>query len=231
MRTQREQYELANIPAGEYALLVYFDENDNGKMDKNFIGIPTEPLGFSNDYKPKGPPSYSRAMFLLAEDEQKKFTVELYRPLGERGRLGVGLGVIGRSSPYRDYDGGVTQVIPAISYNGARLQILGPNIQFGLLGSGKLRLAAVGSYRIGVYEEDDSDYLNGMGDRDSTFMAGLGLRAELPAGAAGLQVIVEPAALRFAELPVEGAVDHDLVLLALHVRGTSPFSFSGARGP
>lgn len=178
----RETYELTDIPAGEYALLVYFDENDNNKMDKNFIGIPTEPLGFSNNYQPKGPPSYSRASFLLAENERKAFTVELYRPLGKRGRLGVGLGMIGRSSPYRDYDGGVTQVIPAISYNGSRLQILGPNIQFGLAGTGKVRLAAVGSYRIGVYEEDDSDYLAGMGDRDSTFMAGLALRAELPEG-------------------------------------------------
>ena len=46
--------------------------------------------------------------------------------------------------------------------------------------AGALRLAAVGNYRIGVYEEDDSEALEGMGDRDSTFMLGLGLQAELP---------------------------------------------------
>ena len=92
------------------------------------------------------------------------------------------MGAIGRSSPYRDYDGGVTQVIPAITYNGERLQILGPNVSFGLAGTGKLRLAAAGTYRPGVYDEDDSDYLSGMGDRDSTFMAGLALRSELPMG-------------------------------------------------
>lgn len=178
----QETFLLSGIPAGEYALLVYHDENDNLKLDKNFIGIPTEPLGFSNGYRPKGPPNYSRAVFVLAEEEQSEFTVELYRPLGERGRIGVGPGMISRSSPYRDYDGGVAQVIPAISFAGDRLQILGPNIQFGLLGTGKLRVAAAGSYRIGVYDENDSDYLEGMGDRDSTFMAGLAVQAELPEG-------------------------------------------------
>jgi outer membrane protein len=178
----RADYLLEDIPAGEYALMAYYDENDNLKIDKNFVGIPTEPLAFSNDYQPKGPPSFSRAAFQLADNQRREFTLSLYRPLGKRGRLGVGIGAIGRSSPYRDYDGGVTRVIPAISYIGERLQILGPNVDFGLVGTGKLRLAATGSYRIGVYEEDDSDYLTGMGDRDDTFMAGLAVTAELPQG-------------------------------------------------
>jgi outer membrane protein len=179
---RRDSYVLTDIPAGEYALMVYYDENDNLEIDKNFIGIPTEPLGFSNNYRPKGPPSYSRAAFRLTQDEQREFTVELYRPLGKRGRLGLGVGALSRSSPYRDYDGGVTQAIPAITYNGARLQVLGPNFSFGLVGTNKLRLAAAGTYRLGVYDESDSDYLKGMGDRDSTFMAGLALQAELPMG-------------------------------------------------
>ena len=101
---------LTDIPAGEYALLLYYGENDNLEIDKNFIGIPTEPLGFSNSYKPKGPPSYSRAAFTLEQDEQLEFTVGLERPLGERGRLGVGVGAISRSSPYRDYDGGEARI-------------------------------------------------------------------------------------------------------------------------
>ena len=73
-------------------------------------------------------------------------------------------------------------MIPAISYNGERLQINGPKIQFGLVGSGKLRLAATGRYRIGVYNEDDSEFLTGMGDRSDTFMAGLAIQAVLPGG-------------------------------------------------
>ena len=178
----RGQYELEDIPPGEYALLVYYDENNNGRIDKNFIGIPKEPLGFSNRYQPKGPPSYMQAAFTLDEGETRDFDVELYRPLGQFGRIGVGAGVIARSSPYRDYNGAVYQLIPAVTYNGERLQIYGPNIQFGLAGSGKLRLAATGRYRIGVYNEADSEFLKGMGDRSNTFMAGLAVQAELPGG-------------------------------------------------
>ncbi|MDY6857535.1 MAG: MipA/OmpV family protein [Thermodesulfobacteriota bacterium] len=178
----RKIYLLEDVPHGEYALIVYYDENDNDLIDKNFIGIPKEPIGFSNRYEPKGPPSYSRAAFLLREGESPHFDVKLNRPLGKRGRLGLGVGVIARSSPYRDYNGSVSQVIPAIAYNGECIQIFGPNIQIGLVGSGKLRLAATGKYRIGVYDEDESDFLIGMGDRKDTFMLGLALQAELSGG-------------------------------------------------
>lgn len=178
----RDEYIIDDVTPGEYALLVYFDENNNGRIDKNFIGIPNEPLGFSNNYRPKGPPVYDRAAFQLKTDETRSFNVEPYRPLGKFGRIGVGIGVIAQSSPYRDYNGTVSQVIPAITYNGERLQIFGPRIQYGLVGSGKLRLAATGQYRIGVYDEDDSEFLTGMGDRESTFMAGLAIQAELPGG-------------------------------------------------
>ena len=178
----RAIYNLSDLPAGEYALLVYYDTNNNNHIDKNFIGIPKEPLAFSNGYQPKGPPSYQRAAFMLRPDESAHFDVELAKPLGERGRLGIGLGLIGRSSPYRDYDGGVYQALPSVVYTGNRLQIYGPAAQLGLIGSGKLRLAAKGRYRMGAYKEDHSDFLAGMGDAESTFLAGLALQSELPEG-------------------------------------------------
>jgi outer membrane protein len=184
----RDNYIIEDVPPGEYALLVYYDENGNNRIDRNFIGIPNEPLGFSNRYRPKGPPAYERAAFQLKQDESRSFDVELYRPLGKFGRLGVGVGMIVRSSPYREYSGTVSQVIPAISYNGERLQIFGPRIQFGLAGTDKLRLAATGRYRIGVYDEDDSPYLQGMGDRSDTFMVGLGVQADLPLGVKALAI-------------------------------------------
>ena len=37
------------LPAGTYAVQVMHDENDNGKLDANFMGIPTEGYGFSNN--------------------------------------------------------------------------------------------------------------------------------------------------------------------------------------
>ncbi len=178
----RTSFTLGEVPAGDYALLVHHDANGNGIIDKNFIGIPTEPIAFSNGYRPKGPPSYQRARFTVGPTEDVEIDLELFQALGRRGQVGVGLGAIGRSSPYRDYSGGVYQVIPAITYNGDRLQLFGPNLQVGIVGSGMLRLAGTLSYRIGVYEESDSPFLAGLGDRKSAIMVGLAMEAELPQG-------------------------------------------------
>jgi len=175
-------YRIEGVPAGDIAVLVYVDENDNGVLDKNFIGIPKEALGMSNNYRPKGPPAFESAKITAGESAATVVDIEIYKVLGERGRLGVGVGAIGRSSPYVQSDTTVIKPIPAITYNGERLQWLGPNIQYGLAGSDWWRLAASASYRIGVYEEDDSPALAGMGDRDGTLMAGLGVRFEIPGG-------------------------------------------------
>lgn len=37
-----------NLPAGEYAVQLFHDENDNGRVEMNLAGIPTEGFGFSN---------------------------------------------------------------------------------------------------------------------------------------------------------------------------------------
>jgi uncharacterized protein (DUF2141 family) len=52
------------IPPGTYALAVIHDENSNGKLDTNVLGIPTEGYGFSNNAKALiGTPSFSAAAF------------------------------------------------------------------------------------------------------------------------------------------------------------------------
>ena len=175
-------YVIRDLAPGTIALLVYFDENSNGLIDKNFIGIPRERVAISNNYRPKGPPSFSRASFELREGESDALGMEMYQVLGKRGLLGAGVGVIGRSSPYRDADESVIRGIPAITYVGERLQWFGPALRYGIVGSGKLRLAAAAEYRIGSYEESDSDYLQGLGDREDTLLAGLGLQYEISEG-------------------------------------------------
>ena len=37
------------LPPGRYAVIVFHDENDNGILDENFLGIPIEGYGFSNN--------------------------------------------------------------------------------------------------------------------------------------------------------------------------------------
>jgi uncharacterized protein (DUF2141 family) len=38
-----------SVPAGKYAVAAFHDENGNGKLDTNSLGVPTEGFGFSND--------------------------------------------------------------------------------------------------------------------------------------------------------------------------------------
>lgn len=41
-----------SLEPGTYAVSMYHDVNDNGKIDKNLIGYPKEPFGFSNNFRP-----------------------------------------------------------------------------------------------------------------------------------------------------------------------------------
>ena len=66
------------LPAGEYALSVFQDVNDNGKLERNFIGIPKEPAGLSNNLRPKfGPPKYKDALFTVAPGTVTEQKIEL----------------------------------------------------------------------------------------------------------------------------------------------------------
>jgi uncharacterized protein (DUF2141 family) len=40
---------LADLPPGQYAIKAYHDLNGDAKLNTNLFGIPTEPVGFSND--------------------------------------------------------------------------------------------------------------------------------------------------------------------------------------
>lgn len=54
--------EIAVVESGEYAIAVIQDLNENEKLDKNFLGIPKEPYGFSGKWK-SGGSSYDKALF------------------------------------------------------------------------------------------------------------------------------------------------------------------------
>jgi uncharacterized protein (DUF2141 family) len=53
---------LFNVPYGKYAISIYQDLNENGKLDQNFLGIPKEPIGFGNNHKPLGKPDFESAV-------------------------------------------------------------------------------------------------------------------------------------------------------------------------
>lgn len=53
-----------------YAIAVYHDKNNNGKLDTNIFGIPSEVYGFSNDARGTfGPPSYSEAKVFCSKNK------------------------------------------------------------------------------------------------------------------------------------------------------------------
>lgn len=60
-----------DIPKGEYAVSFVHDENNNKKMDTNFLGIPKEDYGCSNNATGfMGPPKYNDAKFQLSENKE-----------------------------------------------------------------------------------------------------------------------------------------------------------------
>lgn len=56
-----------NVDEGVYAVRFYHDENNNGEMETNMFGMPTEGYGFSNDAKPNyGPVDFSEMKFTVS---------------------------------------------------------------------------------------------------------------------------------------------------------------------
>lgn len=67
---------LGPLPAGEYAIRVMQDIDEDGKLKTNMIGMPKEPWGMSNNATGKfGPPTWKDARFALGPDSQQ--TIEL----------------------------------------------------------------------------------------------------------------------------------------------------------
>jgi uncharacterized protein (DUF2141 family) len=69
------QVTFKDLPQGTFAVSVLHDENGNGKMDKNFVGMPKEGYGASNNpKKKKRAPTFDEAKFSLNSTGQ---TIEI----------------------------------------------------------------------------------------------------------------------------------------------------------
>jgi len=59
-----------SLPAGEYAVVVVHDANDNGQLDRGFLDIGGEDYGYSNQVKPWfGRPDFDEVKFVFDETE------------------------------------------------------------------------------------------------------------------------------------------------------------------
>lgn len=56
-----------DLPLGDWAVAITQDTNNNDKLDKNFMGIPTEPFAFSNNVRPRlSPPDFNDCKFTVS---------------------------------------------------------------------------------------------------------------------------------------------------------------------
>jgi uncharacterized protein (DUF2141 family) len=73
---------LTNLAPGSYAIILFHDENGNGKLDKNALGVPTEPYGFSNNVQGfLGPPAYKEAVMEINADDKAVRIALIYHDL------------------------------------------------------------------------------------------------------------------------------------------------------
>lgn len=73
----KSSFVFKNVPRGRYAISVLHDENGNGKMDTNWVGIPKEGGGTSRDARARfGPPDYKDAVFAF-DGTTRKLTIKI----------------------------------------------------------------------------------------------------------------------------------------------------------
>ncbi len=71
MRAGAARLAFPGLAPGRYALRLFADENGNGKLDTNLMGMPTERYGFSNDAKGnRAAPGFDAAAFSVDADLQ-----------------------------------------------------------------------------------------------------------------------------------------------------------------
>lgn len=66
-----------NVPAGNYAVMAYHDENGNGKLDLRLGMFPIEGYGLSNNPKVMGPPSFKASEFQVNADQPLEISIDL----------------------------------------------------------------------------------------------------------------------------------------------------------
>lgn len=60
-----------NLPEGHYAISLYHDFNGDKECNLNVIGIPKEPYGFSNNFKPLyRQPNFEDCHFFVSENQE-----------------------------------------------------------------------------------------------------------------------------------------------------------------
>jgi uncharacterized protein (DUF2141 family) len=66
------------LTPGDYSLSVAHDENGNKKVDTNFVGMPTEAWGVSNNIRPlMRAPRWQEAQFTVSSGQNKSLNIQI----------------------------------------------------------------------------------------------------------------------------------------------------------
>ena len=75
---KKTQVQFDNVPAGTYAVFLFHDTNGNNKMDKNFMGIPKEGYGASQNKLPfAAAPTFNDNRFAVNNGVTVKLSIKL----------------------------------------------------------------------------------------------------------------------------------------------------------
>lgn len=66
------------LPPGRYAVAVSVDSNGNRNTARNFVGMPKEPWGVSNNQRPRmRAPRFEEAAFKIKEGESARISIQV----------------------------------------------------------------------------------------------------------------------------------------------------------
>jgi uncharacterized protein (DUF2141 family) len=78
IKDRKTSIEFTNLPPGYYAVTLFHDENNNGKLDTNFLGIPKEGYGASGNKLPLASrPAFEDSKFLIEDGKKVVIPVRL----------------------------------------------------------------------------------------------------------------------------------------------------------
>ncbi|WP_171045006.1 DUF2141 domain-containing protein [Pseudoalteromonas rubra] len=61
---------LRDVAPGQYSFMVYQDLNNDGRLNRNRFGMPTEPYGFSNNAMLTGAPQFPQLAVQITQQSQ-----------------------------------------------------------------------------------------------------------------------------------------------------------------
>jgi uncharacterized protein (DUF2141 family) len=73
IKNKKATFAFQGLKSGKYAVLVYHDQNKNDKLDTNFIGMPKEGVGVSNNTS--GIPSFKKSEFNITGNKEIRISM------------------------------------------------------------------------------------------------------------------------------------------------------------